>query len=509
MNLKLEKLEIFLYVLIYITVWVLIKFISSPNLDLYGDMLENFAWSQTIEWGTYKHPPFFSWMVAAWFKIFPKTNTSYYLLSYVNSGTGLIGIYFLCRAFGLKKFALTSALLIALALPYSTLAGKFNANSVLLSLWPWTCWAYIKSINSNKSSGFMYSAFLGLLGALCILGKYYSGVFLFSLFLASLSNKYYRSWYLTYKPYLAFLLLISFLMPHVIWLIQNDFITMKYLADQGMGNITFKSIRKFFFLPILFWLIPLSILTFLISQEKKSILLILKIFICSWFPKDINDQLFYIAMLPWFITLLFGFASIVQLSPPWGIPMGFCYTILWLRNNKKNLTGKFNKIIKVIFIAGLLFSLALSFVYAKWQSNTNHKGYYLPREEMSTAINLIWQKKYPEHNLEWIGGAWPENVAIAFYGENNARVIPGLPDIYPATVNPIVDWEKKAGLFVCPAVRVIIGYEAELNSCVNKYKVWIESKGKKPETLYLETKKKGWRFANNVFFGYAVIIYIP
>ncbi len=509
MNLKLEKLEIFLYVLIYITIWVLIKFISSPNLDLYGDMLENFAWSQTIEWGTYKHPPFFSWIVAAWFKIFPKTNVCYYLLSYVNSGIGLIGIYFLCRAFGLKEFALTSTLLMALALPYSTLAGKFNANSVLLSLWPWTCWAYIKSIDSTKFSGFIYSALLGFLGALCILGKYYSGVFLFSLFLASLSNNHFRSWYLTYKPYLAFFLLISFLIPHIIWLIQNEFITIKYAADQGGGNISFKSIRKFLFLPVLFWLIPLSALSFLISKEKKSILSTLKVFIFSWFPKNINDQLFYIAMLPWFITLLFGFAAIVQLSPPWGIPIGFCYTILWIRNNKANLTHRLNKIIKVFFMASLSLSLLLSFGYAKWQSYTNHKGYYLPREEISKIISSIWKNEYSEHKLEWIGGEWPENAAIAFYGDNKARVIPGFPDRYPATINPIVDWEKKAGLFLCPAVNVIEGYKDDLNPCVTKYKEWIEKKGKKLEILYLQARKEGWRFTNNSTFGYALIIYIP
>lgn len=509
MNLKLEKLEVFLYVLIYVFTWVLIKFIASPNLDLYGDMLENFAWSQTIEWGTFKHPPFFSWVVAAWFKAFPNTTVSYYVLSYINSGIGLIGIYYLCRAYSLKKFALAAVLLMALALPYSTLASKFNANSVLLSLWPWTCWAYIKSINSNKFSGFIFSAFLGLMGAICILGKYYSFVFLFSLFLVSLLNRKSRSWYFSYKPYLVLFVSVCLLIPHLIWLIQHDFITLKYATDQGMGNFSFKSIRKFSFLPILFWLIPLSILSILVSKEKKSVISILKVFIFSWLPKNTNDQLFYISMLPFFISLLFGIFAIVQLSPPWAIPIGFCYTILWLRNNQTNLNGSFNKKIKIIFIVTLLFSVLLSFIYGKWQSHTINKGYYLPREEMSKIVNSIWQKKYSENKLGWIGGAWPENAAIAFYGENTARVIPDLPDSYLASINPIVNWEQEPGLFICPAVKESKGYEDELKPCVNKYKEWIESKGKKPEIFYLKAKKEGWRYTNNIFFNYAVVVYIP
>ena len=138
-------------------------------------------------------------------------------------------------------------------------------------------------------------------------------------------------------------------------IVQHDFITLKYAADQGMGNISYKSIQKFMCLPVLFWLIPLSILSLLISKEKRSVISIFRVFIFSWFPKNTSDQLFYIAMLPWFISLLFGIFAIVQLSPPWAIPIGFCYTILWLRNNETNLNDRINKKIKKIFIIGLLF----------------------------------------------------------------------------------------------------------------------------------------------------------
>ena len=128
---------------------------------------------------------------------------------------------------------------------------------------------------------------------------------------------------------------------------------------------------------------------------------------------------------------------------------------------------------------------------------------------MSKIVNSIWQKKYSENKLGWIGGAWPENAAIAFYGENTARVIPDLPDSYLASINPIINWEQEPGLFICPAVKESKGYEDELKPCVNKYKEWIESKGKKPEIFYLKAKKEGWRYTNNIFFNYAVVVYIP
>ena len=78
-----------------------------------------------------------------------------------------------------------------------------------------------------------------------------------------------------------------------------------------------------------------------------------------------------------------------------------------------------------------------------------------------------------------------------------------------ASINPIINWEQEPGLFICPAVKESKGYEDELKPCVNKYKEWIESKGKKPEIFYLKAKKEGWRYTNNIFFNYAVVVYIP
>ena len=43
--------------LAYCVLWALVQWVSEPNLDSYYDMLENYGWSQTFSWGTFKHPP--------------------------------------------------------------------------------------------------------------------------------------------------------------------------------------------------------------------------------------------------------------------------------------------------------------------------------------------------------------------------------------------------------------------------------------------------------------------
>jgi hypothetical protein len=38
--------------------------------DLQNDMTEAFSWAQEMPLGTYKHPPFYAWVVRAWFGLF-------------------------------------------------------------------------------------------------------------------------------------------------------------------------------------------------------------------------------------------------------------------------------------------------------------------------------------------------------------------------------------------------------------------------------------------------------
>ena len=158
--------------------WAWMSTVANGNLDSQFDMLENYAWSQSFRWGTHKHPPLFAWVVGAWFAVFPQTDWAYRLLSYTNVWVALAGVAALGRRLGLGTLAQWGALLLLWSFPYTTLAGKFNANSQLLPLWPWTAALLLASWRASGWRGGCASVLLGLLAAACMLGKYYSGVFL-------------------------------------------------------------------------------------------------------------------------------------------------------------------------------------------------------------------------------------------------------------------------------------------------------------------------------------------
>jgi 4-amino-4-deoxy-L-arabinose transferase-like glycosyltransferase len=156
---------------LHVGVWVVAHGISDTNLDGYADMLENFAWGQTFEWGSAKHPPLFAWITGAWFTVFPTIDAAYHLLSYANAALGLLGVYRLAQGIGRDDLALPSVLLLCMAFPYSTLAVKFNANAILLSVWPWVAVAWVHSIQREGRHGWWWSIGLGALSALAMLAK--------------------------------------------------------------------------------------------------------------------------------------------------------------------------------------------------------------------------------------------------------------------------------------------------------------------------------------------------
>ena len=200
----------------YIVVWLLASWLRSPSLDSYGDMIENYAWGQTWEWGSFKHPPLFAWLVRLWFAVFPTEVWAYFLLSYINAAVGALGIVALAAYWvppdGRRNNALLLALVFALCgLPYANLAAKFNADTVLLSLWPWTAYAFFRAARPGAATG--WSVALGVLAAAAMLGKYFSGVLLLSLFLISLARPW-HGWYADRRPWLALAVSLALLSPH-------------------------------------------------------------------------------------------------------------------------------------------------------------------------------------------------------------------------------------------------------------------------------------------------------
>lgn len=497
-------------------VWAWVSWFSGGNLDSYHDMLENYAWSQPLLWGTHKHPPFFAWVVGAWFAVFPNTDWAYRLLSYTNVAVGLWGVVSLGRRLGLGGLAHWGALLLLWSFPYTSLAGKFNANSQLLSLWPWAAALLLASWQEKGWRGAWFSAWLGVVAAACMLSKYYSGVFLAGFLLPIFLNAQGRKWLLTLRPYLALLVFVLALLPHVAWMASHDWAPVGYALDQGDGSVVWRYVLRFAFSPLFYWLpawlavcaVYAVVHARLNGQTVRSTLG--RFVWRSWMPQGRDDVLFWLALMPWLLTLLFGMAGVAELSTPWAIPIGYAFALLWLRNLHALSPAATVQVLARLRKAWwpvVLGVAILGCVAAELNAQKSDVGYYRPTEVAAQQIAAQWQARHPGERLSWVGGAWAENAMLSFYAQPGLQTVPNMPDSFPAQLAGLGDWRIKPGMLLCPIGAVSAGdvQAAMLQSeCVQEAQQWLAANRLAAHPEVLSTERSGWRFPKPVTFSYVV-----
>jgi 4-amino-4-deoxy-L-arabinose transferase-like glycosyltransferase len=218
-----------LFILLFVLAWTVFLCVARYQGAVWDDMLEAWAWGRQPELGYYKHPPLYAWVVAGWFKLFPRQDWAYYLLSIANAGLGFAGVYALARRFVEPALAFAAVLLLSFT-PWTTyMASNFNANTILLSIWPWTAYAFCRSLEPGTTRDrAIWGALFGTLAAAALLSKYFSALLLFSCFLASLLHPQALAYYRSPAPYLAVLTFAALSAPHAWWSVVNEFPPVRY-----------------------------------------------------------------------------------------------------------------------------------------------------------------------------------------------------------------------------------------------------------------------------------------
>jgi len=115
--------------------------------------------------------------------VFPRTDWAFALLATLNAGLGLFGSWMLIGDFADGERRLTATILLLLTPFYTFLALKYNANSIFLSLWPWTMHFFVRSIDNRRlPDAILFGSFMGL----AMLSKYFALILAATCFVAAL-----------------------------------------------------------------------------------------------------------------------------------------------------------------------------------------------------------------------------------------------------------------------------------------------------------------------------------
>lgn len=187
---------------LFVTVWTVYGAISFAPASIHHDMAEAYVWGREFQLGYFAHPPFWAWIAGLWFEFFPRVDWAFYLLSMLNAGLGLLGSWFLIGNFASGDRRLAATALLLLTPFYTFLALKFNANSIFLSLWPWTMHFFVRSLNDRRLS---HAILFGLFMGLALLSKYFALILATTCLLAALAHPQWRQYLRSASPYVSLL----------------------------------------------------------------------------------------------------------------------------------------------------------------------------------------------------------------------------------------------------------------------------------------------------------------
>ena len=222
-----------LLVLAFAAAWMLYGVIAKSSQDINGDMAEMVIWARAPALGYPKHPPLLAYVVRLWFSVFPLAGWAFTLLAVTTVSAGIYLATELCAVWlqGEKRAAVPFLLAV---IPFYTFLGlKFDQNSALIPLWALTLWAFMRSLETRRAG---WAVLLGLAAAAAMMTKYWSAFLLVALALTTLLDRRRVAYWRSSAPWLTAGVFIIAVLPHAIWLVQNGFPPLRWVATRRSAD---------------------------------------------------------------------------------------------------------------------------------------------------------------------------------------------------------------------------------------------------------------------------------
>ena len=387
----------YIFITIHLILWTLVPTLTNNNLPL--DTIEHLAWGSNLDWGFDKHPPAVAFFLEVFYQIFGAQDWAYYLLSQIFVVIAFIVVFKLAEEiFKNKSLSLISVLLLEGIYFYNFTTPEFNVNVCQLPFWA-LCVYYSWKLFNKQEVSVKDCFLLGLFASIGFLSKY-----LFIYLLVAICLLFFYIIFITKHKKFDFKYLISLeffivlLVPHLIWLTNNDYVTITYgLARAGLEN---SNLLDHITYPLMFLgkqigiLIPFFLMSFFLIKKFK-------------FKISFKDRkllfLIFINLVPIGLIFLTSLITGSEIRTMWMTPfyLFFGVLIVYLFQAQINLK-KLNNFIST-FIILFVFS---PFAYAYVSITENEKRTDYLGKEISLKIKYAWHKKHKEPINVVLGDEW-------------------------------------------------------------------------------------------------------
>ena len=392
-----KKNNIINLLIVYFTshflIWVLIPTFSNSNLPL--DTIEALAWGSNLDWGFDKHPPMSAVMVELIFSIFGNNDWAYYMLSQIFVLSAIFVVWKFAKQFFKNEiYAFISVLMLSGIYFFNFTTPEFNVNVCQLPFWALTVLYSWKSLNEKKITNWI---FLGIFAAFGFLSKYIFIFLLLSLIIYFLYN-FVKLKKIDNGIYVSFFIFLIIIFPHIFWLVENNFLTIKYgLSRSNAGQ---EILVNHFINPVVFILkqllilIPIFILCFCLIKKIK-------------FKINSRDKkfhfLFAINFIPLILLLLISIISGAKIRTMWMTPFYLYFPLFLVYIYQKKIDLK--KINRFIFTFIFLFLLSpMLYLSIAILDNTKRTDY--PGREIADLVQRKWDNNFRNEINIVVGDEW-------------------------------------------------------------------------------------------------------
>ena len=388
------------FIAVHLFLWTLVASLTNSNLPL--DTIEHLAWGSNLDWGFNKHPPAVAFFLEIFYQIFGSQDWAYYLLSQIFVVIAFTVVFkFAEELFKNKTLSLISILLLEGIYFYNFTTPEFNVNVCQLPFWA-LCVYYSWKLFDKQDINIKDCVWLGVFAAIGFLSKYLFIYLLISidlLFFYIIFIRKYKKF--DFKYLVSLEVFIVLLVPHLIWLTNNDYVTITYgLARTGLQN---SSLLDHIIYPLIFLgkqivtLTPFFVMSFFLVKRFR-------------FKISLKDKkllfLIFINLVPIGLMFITSMLTGSKIRTMWMTPFYLFFGVLIVyvlqaEINLKKLNG--------FILAFLILFIFSPFAYAYISITETDKRTDYPGKEIAEKVQYAWSKNHKEPiNIvlgdEWVAG---------------------------------------------------------------------------------------------------------
>ena len=413
----------------FIAIWMAYLTIAYLSGDLHPDALEAWSLGRKFEWGYPKHPPLMGYVARTWTCIFPVADWSFHLLTMTNSAFALWSVDLISRRFVRGDKRVVVLLLLMLLPAYQFHAQRFNANSVLLAVWPFATYCFLRSFETRKPA---WAAAAGATAAIALLGKYYSIFLIGSFVCAAIVHPHRRIYFASSAPWVCSIAGMVMLGPHLYWLASTGAQPLGYaLAAHGGVAFSHSLIEALFFLLGLAAAVVIPAVTWIMIAGHR-----LKRFSEDF--KTLNAGLlllFFISVGTLALPVITAVTLGTHLPSLWALQGLFIFAILIVCGASYRIE-RFYSVNLTVLVTGiaLIAAIIAAPIHAIYRNNypfEEGRNFY-----RSAALELTRQwHELSDEPLSAVGGDHALAFATAFYSTDRPIYARAFADGYPGALS--------------------------------------------------------------------------